>query len=126
MLANKADQIPALKEEIEVFREFTGLKYPVIATSATTGEGLDQIGPWLFHKLAVVRVYTKAPGRPPDTDRPFTVRRGQTVHEVAGLVHKEIADSLRYARLWRAGQPHGQQVGLEHTVEDGDVVEMHA
>jgi ribosome-interacting GTPase 1 len=125
MLANKADQIPALGEEIEVFREFTGLSYPVIAVSATTGEGLDQMGPWLFRKLGIVRVYTKPLGRAPDMDRPFTVRGGSTVHDVAVLVHKEIADSLKYAKLWRAGQPHGQQEGPEHPVEDGDIVELH-
>jgi ribosome-interacting GTPase 1 len=40
------------------------------------------------------------PGRPPDRDRPFSLRRGQTVEDVARLVHKDVARSLKYARVW--------------------------
>lgn len=126
MIAAKADLEAHLADELMVFRELTGLSYPVIAASIVTGEGLDQIGPWLFRELGIVRVYTKAPGRPPDLERPFTLRRGQTVHDVAELVHKEIAQSLKYARLWREGQFNGQHVGPEHTVADRDVLELHA
>ncbi|MFQ6022272.1 MAG: GTPase [Acidiferrobacterales bacterium] len=125
MIATKADQLPALHDELQVFQELTGLRYPVIVTSATTGEGLDEIAPWLFRSLGIVRVYTKAPGRPPDKDKPFTVRRGQTVHDVAVLVHKEIAQSLKYARLWRGSAFDGQQVGRDHPVVDADIIELH-
>ncbi len=127
MIASKGDQIPALREELQVFRELSELRYPVLSVSVTSGAGLDEIGSWLFRQLGIVRVYTKAPGRPPDSDRPFTVRRGQTVYDVATLVHKDIAQSLKYARLWGgSGQFDGQQVGREHSVSDGDVLELHA
>jgi hypothetical protein len=125
MLVNKTDLIENLDEELTVFQELTGLPYPILAVSALKGTGLDRIGPWLFEKLGVVRVYTKAPGRPPDKDRPFTVRRGQTVRDVALLVHKDFAQSLKFARLWGGGQFEGQQVGAEHIVMDGDVIELH-
>jgi ribosome-interacting GTPase 1 len=124
VLANKADQIPRLDEELAVLRELTGLDYPVLAVSAETGSGLDAVGPWLFRGLGIVRVYTKAPGRPPDNDRPFALRGGDTVSDVADLVHKDFANALKYARLWR-GHTHGLQVGRDHPVEDGDVLELH-
>jgi ribosome-interacting GTPase 1 len=73
----------------------------------------------------VVRVYTKVPGQPADHDRPFTLRRGQTVHDVALAVHRDIAEALKYARLWGDGSFDGQQVGPEHVVTDGDVLELH-
>jgi hypothetical protein len=76
--------------------------------------------------LEIVRVYTKAPGKEPERDHPFTLRRGDTVLDVARLVHKDIAASLRYARLWGSGVFDGQQVGADHEVADGDVVELHA
>ena len=98
LLANKADRIPHLDEELQVFRELTGLTYPAIAVSAVSGEGLESLGPWLFHHLSIARVYTKIPGRPPDKDRPFTVRRNRTVYDVALLVHRDIAQTLKYAR----------------------------
>lgn len=126
LLATKADTISGLPDEIRVFYELTGLRYPVLSVSAETGTGLEQLGPWLFQGLHIVRVYTKAPGRPPDTERPFTVRRGQTVHEVAALIHQELSQSLKYARLWRADKITGQQVGGEHKVVDGDILELRA
>ena len=49
--------------------------------------------------LEIVRVYTRIPGKRADLDKPFTVRRGGTVRDVARLVHKDIASSLKFARL---------------------------
>ncbi len=126
MLANKADRISDLDAELKAFRELTGWRYPGLAVSATTGRGLGEIGPWLFRNLGIVRVYAKAPGHPPDKDRPFTLRRGQTVGDVARLVHKDVRRSLRYARIWGHSGFEGQQVGHEHPLADGDIVELHA
>jgi ribosome-interacting GTPase 1 len=125
MLANKSDSIANIEAELETFRELTGFRYPAFCVSAFTGHGLGDIGPWLFRALGVVRVYTKAPGHAPDKTRPFTLRRGQTVEHVARLVHKDVAHALRYARVWGRSGFGGQQVGREHSVADGDVVELH-
>jgi len=93
--------------------------------SAATGADLDTIGPWLFRNLDIVRVYTKAPGKPPDMQRPYTVRSGATVADVAMLVHRDLAASFQHARLWGRDAYDGQQVGRDHQVEDGDVLEIH-
>ena len=126
LLANKADLLADPDAELQAFLEIAGLRYPALAVSATTGQGLGQIGPWLFAHLGIARVYTKAPGRPPDRDRPYTMRQGQTVADVAGLVHKDLARSLRYARVWGKSGFDGQHVGRTHPVADGDVIELHA
>jgi len=126
MLANKVDLIRDVEAELEAFCELTGLRYPALAVSATSGEGLGEIGKWLFGHLGIVRVYTKAPGKPPEKERPFTLRRGQTVEDVARLVHKDIAHSLKYARLWSKTGIPGEHVGRAHAVADGDVVELHS
>jgi ribosome-interacting GTPase 1 len=125
-LANKADRIANVEGELRAFQELTGLRYPVIAVSALSGRGLGEIGPWLFDNLGIVRVYTKAPGKPPEKERPFVLRRGHTVEAVARLVHKDLARSLRYARLWGQSGFDGQQVGRDHVVGDGDIIELHA
>ena len=126
LVANKADLVPAVDEELEVFAELSGLDYPALAVSARTGAGLDELARWLFDRLGIVRVYTKVPGQAPDMGRPFTVRRGQTVADVAELIHRDIAATFRYARLWGEGSFDGQQVGADHEVADGDVLELHA
>ncbi len=125
LLANQSDRLRDPAGELEVFRELTGLTYPAFAVSAETGAGLGELAPWLFRHLGVVRVYTKAPGRPPDNDRPFTLRQGQTVLDAALLVHKDLAESLKYARLWREGEPGGLHIGRDHSVADRDVIELH-
>ena len=124
LVATKADRVDHYDEELAAFRELTGRDYPSITVSAETGAGLDAIGAFLFEHLGVVRVYTKIPGQPPDLSRPFTVRRGQTVEDVAALIHKDLSASLRWARLWRK-EIEGLQVGKHHVVEDGDILEIH-
>jgi ribosome-interacting GTPase 1 len=124
LVANKIELAPDA-DDVAALLELVGLELPVLATSTVTRAGLDAVGAFLFRELAIVRVYTKSPGKPPEMDRPFTVRAGATVLDVARLVHKDIAGSLRYARAWGTGVFDGQQVGPEHTVADRDVIELH-
>ena len=124
LVANKSDLDPA-PGEVEVLEELLGLRYPALTVSAETGNGLGALGEFLFKALEIVRVYTKTPGKPAETDKPFTVRRGGTVLDVARLVHKDIAEGLRFARMWGTDVYDGQQVGPDHLVSDGDLVELH-
>ena len=125
LVANKSDLDPD-PEEARVLEELVGLRYPAVSVSATAGTGLGELAPFLFRALGIVRVYTKLPGKPPDRSRPFALRAGDRVIDVARLVHADVAGSLKYARVWGSGEFDGQQVGPEHRVADGDVLELHA
>lgn len=124
LVANKSD-LDTGPEDVQVLEELTGTRFPAIACSAKTGSGLDHLARFLFESLQVVRVYTKPPGERPDMSRPFTVRRGDTLLDVARLVHQDVAESLKFGRLWGSGTFEGQQVGPDYLVADGDVVELH-
>ena len=124
LVANKADLDPDSRADVAALEELLGIDYPAVAVSAETGAGLDRLGPWIFGRLGIVRVYTKTPGKPADRSRPFALRRGQTVADVARLVHRDLAESVKYARLWNASH-EGQHVGRDHVVGDGDVIELH-
>jgi len=126
MLANKADEMADARAELQAFLELAALRFPAMAVSAATGFGLGEVGPWLFESLGIVRVYTKAPGHAPDKGRPFTIRRGQTVGDVARLIHKDLERTLKYARVWGRSGFDGQHVGHEHALADRDVLELHA
>ncbi len=126
LLANQADRVADAPAELATLRELTGMRYPALAVSAATGLGLGEIGAWLFEHLRIVRVYTKLPGHAADLQRPFAIRAGQTVRDVARLVHKDVGRTLRYARVWGRSGFEGQQVGPEHALADRDVVELHA
>jgi ribosome-interacting GTPase 1 len=124
LVANKSDLDPD-PDEAKILEELLGLRFPALTVSAETGAGLGELGPFLFRALEIVRVYTKSPGKPADNDKPFTARRGDTVHDVAKLVHKEFARDLKFARMWGTDVFDGQQVGPDHLVADGDLVELH-
>lgn len=126
LVANKCDSNADYADDISALKELTGVELPVVAVSAETGAGLDAIGPFLFEKLQIVRVYTKTPGKEAELDRPFTLRAGATVHDAALLVHKDIAASLRFARAWGPDVYDGQQVGPEHRVVDRAILEFHS
>ena len=126
LVASKSDIVEHAGEELVALEELTGLDCPVLSVSAVSGDGLDELGRWLFERLAIVRVYTKKPGGPIDDGKPYTVRRGDTVLDVARLVHRDIASSLKFARLVGGSGFEGQQVGRDHVVADGDVLELHA
>ena len=124
LVANKADQGDDPEGELEALQELLDSHLPGIAVSAKTGKDCERIGPWWFRILRIVRVYSKVPGHPPEMDQPFALRQGDTVRDVARLVHRELASQLKYARLWR-GPAKGQQVGRDHPVVDGDILELH-
>ncbi len=94
--------------------------------SGLTGDGLATLPGELFRLLDVVRVYSKAPGKKPDLTRPYVLPVGSTVMDVASAVHRDIAEGLRYAKLWGSGRYEGQAVQKDFVLSDGDVVELHA
>jgi len=124
LIANKSDLDPD-PDEVAVLEELLGVRFPALSCSAKTGTGCDAIGRLLFRGLEIVRVYTKTPGKPFEKQKPFTVRRGQTIIDVARLVHKDFASGLRYARVWGREVFDGQQVGADYAVCDEDIVELH-
>lgn len=124
LVVSKIDLVDDVEGELDACRELADIHFPALAVSATTGVGLDEIGPWLFRNLKIVRVYTKVPGKDADMNRPYAVRHGATVGDVARLVHRDLAASFHHARIWGSDAHDGQQVGKDHVVEDGDVLEI--
>ncbi|ACG72991.1 GTP-binding protein HSR1-related [Anaeromyxobacter sp. K] len=99
----------------------------MFSVSATRGDGLDGLRAVLFRSLHRIRVHTKEPGHAADAGKPFVLPEGATVHDLADRVHHDLAERLKFARLWG---PHarfeGQQVDRGHVLGDGDVVELHS
>jgi len=100
-------------------------RLPLLATSAVSGAGLDDVRQSIVQALNVVRVYAKPPGRPPDLSRPFVLRRGATVEDLADVVHHELRQRLHYAVKWPPGAAP-RRVGHQYELADRDVIELHA
>ncbi|MCE5198940.1 MAG: GTPase [Armatimonadota bacterium] len=125
VVANKTD-LPGAVENLDVLRECYGNEFAIHPVSVETGEGIDDLRRVIFDALEIIRVYTKVPGKPPDMSRPFTLKKGSTLLDFAAIVHKDFVHNLRYARVWGKNVLEGAQIGRDHVLEDGDVVELHA
>ncbi|MGH2405008.1 MAG: GTPase [bacterium] len=125
-IASKLDDSGA-PVALDMFKEFYGGRLPLLAVSAEGDVNLGELRRLMFDMLGVIRVYSKKPGKKPDLSVPYIVQRGTSVLEAAAVVHKDFAEHLKYARLWRrGGEIDGQMIGREHALEDGDILELHA
>ena len=73
----------------------------------------------------MIRVYSKEPGRPPDLHKPFVVRAGATVADLACQIHRDLPERMKFARLWGHSRFEGQQVHKTEPLRYRDVVEIH-
>jgi len=125
LVANKSDA-PGARDRLELVREWFGTRFPILPTSAQQGIGLDDLRSRAYDLLGVIRIYTKVPGKPADMTRPFTVPAGSTILDLAREVHRDLEQSLKYAKVWGTGVFEGQTVRRDHELHDADVVELHA
>ncbi len=124
VVANKLD-IPGAAENAAVLAELYRGPFPMISVSAKSGEALEDLKRAIFTRLDILRVYTKAPGKKADYTAPYVLKRGSTVVTLAERVHKDLAQSLRYARVWGHGKFEGQMVQRDYMLLDRDVIELH-
>jgi small GTP-binding protein len=124
LVANKTDADGAA-DRLEIVREMFGDRFPIHATSAEHGHGLEELRTAIYRFLNMIRVYTKKPGKPPDMTSPFSVPEGSTLLELATHVHRDFEEKLKSARVWGTGVFDGQSVPRDHVLHDKDVVELH-
>jgi hypothetical protein len=106
--------------------ELCPLGFTEYVISAKGGTGLEALREAAYAAMDVVRVYTKLPSaKTPDFDRPFTVRRGSTLLELAGQVHKDYVEQLKFARVWGTAVHDATSVKGDYVLNDKDVVELH-
>ncbi|NPA97629.1 MAG: TGS domain-containing protein [Crenarchaeota archaeon] len=123
VIVNKIDLVG--KEALAELRRAVPSSIPIIPAAAARGL-VDKklIGRTIFDTLELIRVYTKPPlGKP--SEKPLVLKRGSTILDVAKAVHSELYERFAYARIWGPSAKYpGQRVGLDHVVEDGDIVEI--
>jgi len=126
LVGNKID-LPGAGDAFAALADLYGGRFPTVPVSAAKGTNLDGFAEAVFESLGIVRVYTRAPGKPVDLTRPFVLKRGGTVEDAARLVHKDFAEHLKYARLYHVTSHHhdGLMVERTHLVEDEDILEFH-
>jgi ribosome-interacting GTPase 1 len=125
VVANKLD-VAGADACLERLERFLAGRVPVVAVSCEKKLGLERLGSVLFATLGVIRIYTKQPGAREPSQRPFTLRRGATLADLARSIHTDFERDFAYARVWADRLVFSpQKVGVGFALEDGDVVEIH-
>jgi len=124
IVANKNDD-ENTDDDVRVLGELLEVEWPIMGLSVTAGRHIDEFQRTVIDKLDVIRVYAKPPGKAPDLNAPFIMKRGSTVADVAAKIHRTFLETFKSARLWGSGQFDAQVVSRDHVLRDGDVVELH-
>ncbi|KAG8928301.1 Developmentally-regulated GTP-binding protein 2 [Tulasnella sp. 418] len=98
-----------------------------VVISCEMGMNLDYLLESIWENLSLVKVYTKKRGDHPDLTDPICLRKGATIEDVCNGIHRSLASKFRYALVWGRSSkfsPHAQKVGLQHQVQDEDVVSI--
>lgn len=124
VLINKSDMAPpeAVRSAMQRIR---AKGYDVVSISARTRAGLEELQEKVFLHLRLIRVFLKPVGKKADFERPLILREGQTVADACRKIHRDFQRNFRYATVWGHSARHaGQKVGLEHVLQDGDVLTL--
>ncbi len=97
---------------------------PRIPISALTERNFDLLKKTVFEKLEIIRVYAKPPGKEADMERPFVLKHGDTVTDLARKVHRDFYEQLKFVRVWGSSEFDGQMVNKDFELNDGDIVEL--
>lgn len=125
LVPNKID-VPGAEDRLEIFHELADFEFEEFPISATEMTGVEDLRNAIYHALNVVRVYTKLPtSKTADMDRPFTLPEGSTLLDLAGLVHKDYLEKLKYARIWGSAVHDGTPMKGDYVLNDKDIVELH-
>jgi ribosome-interacting GTPase 1 len=123
LIANKIDA-PGAEARLDLLKEMIGDRFSILPLSTGDPTAIGRLPRMLFDWLGIVRVYTKAPGKKPELEKPYTVFAGQTVGDICSLIHKDFLQNLRFARMWR-GSDKPLTVSKHEAVQDKDILELH-
>ena len=122
IVGNKFDH-PHSKENMQILQELLpGLSF--INISAKENTDLSLLKERIYQEMGIIRVYTKAPGKQPDLQAPFVLKKGNTVLDLAYNIHRDFPQLLKSARVWGSSKFEGQTVAREYILEEGDIVEI--
>ncbi len=120
--ANKSD-LPDSRRSLDAINaQFANVA--VLPVSAVTGEGLHELKMKIWEMLGLIRIFPKDKNGIA-SEKPILLPVQSTIKELALKIHGEMLEHVTCAAIWGpSGKFPGQEVGLEHRLEDGDVVQL--
>lgn len=101
-------------------------KFPdALLISADKKVHIEELKDNLFEKLGFIRIFMKPQGKAADLEEAMIIRYGATIGDVCDKLHRDFRKRFRYAQIWGISAKHeGQRAGLDHTMEDNDVLTL--
>ena len=125
IVANKID-LEGSESNLKLLETYVGNKLPIVAVSCEKGYGIEKLGEALFKTLNIIRVYTKEPKEKEFSKRPFILKKGAIVYDLAKNIHSDFSEKFSFAKVWSKRLVFSpQKVGSTFVLEDQDVVEIH-
>jgi ribosome-interacting GTPase 1 len=125
IVANKAD-LPGTQTNLKMLKKHVNNRISIVPMSCEKKIGAEELGNTLIQSLGIIRIYTKEPGSKTDTGRPFALKRGTTIGDLAKNIHKDFINNFLFAMVWAKRLPFSpKKVGINFVLDDGDVVELH-
>jgi ribosome-interacting GTPase 1 len=125
IVANKID-MPRAKSNLASLENYVAGRLRIVAVSCNTRQGLAELGEALFGTVGIMRVYTKEPDEKEYSKRPFILKKGATVHDLAKSIHTDLSRRFAFAKVWSNRLTFSpKKVGTSFMLEDGDIVEIH-
>lgn len=111
-------------------KRYIGLKqfynFDIVPILLLEDKNLDKLRNEIWNHLGLIKIYTKEPGKKTRMDNPMCLKKGASVRDMAAQIHKDFIRKFRFARVWgKSARFSGQQIGLDHLLEDEDIVEIH-
>jgi ribosome-interacting GTPase 1 len=125
IVANKID-LKGSGANLKLLHAYVGYKLPILAVSCERQIVLGKLGEILFRTLDIMRIYTKEPSEKEFSKKPFILKKGSTVYDLAKSIHSDFSKNFSFAKIWAKRLVFSpQKVGSTFVLADGDTVEIH-
>ncbi|MDW7651380.1 MAG: GTPase [Bacillota bacterium] len=121
ILGMKAD-LPDAEVNLEILHELHP-NQEILPVSIDNKEQ-DTLRKRIYDLLDVIRIYGKAPGKKADMEKPFILKSGSTILDLAYLIHRDFPGKLKSALVWGSVRFDGQAVPKDYILHDKDIVEL--
>jgi small GTP-binding protein len=109
----------AQKKDLEKFSK------DFLLISSHEEPSIDELKETIYQKLRFIKIFTKKRKEKADLEEPMIIKSGAKISDVCSMLHRELKANFRYALVWGKSVKHpAQRVGLEHTLMDGDIVQI--
>ena len=124
LIINKIEDYDKRKIEATLKSKFRKYDYIILDCQNPTKPELKKLKEKIFKTFPIIRIYTKEPKKEPSKE-PMIIKKNSTFKDAAEKILKGMSEKIKRAKVWGPSSKFGGQIiGLEHILQDKDVIEF--